>query len=276
MNLHQLWSNVLGRRMTARLMKLILPDLIWNQEIYGKIVRRYINPNTRWLDVGCGWRILGRDLEPLEDEMVANAALVVGCDLSLESLTKHRNIRKLVLASADNFPFEDASFDLITCNMVVEHLDDPAKCFAEMARLLSPGGELIVHTPNLRNYAVFLNHTIARKLPRKFVLRLIKLSENRGEEDVFITYYRANTVRRLAEICGRVGFKEEYSRVLTSPQPFLRFFWPLALIQILLMRLTMSRYFRKFGSTIVMVLRYQPIDELTKETQQPVASAASH
>ena len=33
--------------------------------------------------------------------------------------------------------------------MVVEHLADPAKTFRELARLLSPAGELIIHTPNL-------------------------------------------------------------------------------------------------------------------------------
>ena len=65
MNLRQLWSNVLGKRMTGRLMKLILPDLVWNQEIYGRAVRRHVNKDTKWLDVGCGHRILGRDLEPI-------------------------------------------------------------------------------------------------------------------------------------------------------------------------------------------------------------------
>jgi ubiquinone/menaquinone biosynthesis C-methylase UbiE len=274
MNPRKLWSNILGRRMTTRLMKLILPDLVWNQEIYGNIVRRYINSSTRWLDVGCGWRILGRDLEPIEDDMVANAALVVGCDLSLESMVKHRNIRKLVLASADNFPFSDGSFDLVTCNMVVEHLEHPEKCFAAMTRLLSPGGQLIIHTPNLLNYAVFLNHTLARWLPREFILRLIKMSENRGEEDIFVTYYRANTVRRLVKIGDSFGLKAEHCRLLTSPQPFFKFFSPLALVQILLKRLTMFRYFRQFASTIVIVLRYHPLTQPTKYSQ-PEANALS-
>jgi len=62
MNLGQLWSNVFGKRMTQRLLKLLLPDLIWNQEIYGSVVRRFVNQKTKWLDVGCGWRMLGEDL----------------------------------------------------------------------------------------------------------------------------------------------------------------------------------------------------------------------
>ncbi len=264
MNLRRFWTNVLGRRMTRRMMKLILPDLVWNQEIYGTLVRRHVNKDMKWLDVGCGWRILGKDLEPIEDDLVANAGVVVGCDLVLENLTKHRIIQNLVLASADNLPFPDAAFDLITLNMVVEHLDNPAKTFCEMARVLSPGGQLIIHTPNLLNYAVFLNHTIARILPRKFVLRLIKLAERRREEDVFPAFYRANTVRRLSQICSRFGLKEQSCRILTSPQPFFIFFCPLALPQILLMRLTMSKYFRKFGATILMVLKYERVGQAAR------------
>lgn len=152
--------------------------------------------------------------------------------------------------------------------MVVEHLDNPEKTFCELARVLSPGGQLII-TPNLLNYAVFLNHTVARRLPRDFVLGLIKWAENRKKEDVFPTLYRANTVHRLSQICRRFDLKEESCRILTSPQPFFSFFCPLAFIQILLMRLTMSRYFRKFGSTILMVMKYKPAGEESSDEADP-------
>ena len=269
MDLGQLWSNVLGRRMTARLMKLMLPDLVWNQQIYGTLVRRNLNKDTKWLDVGCGHQILPGGLERIEDDMVANAGVVVGCDLDFDSVTKHRNIRNRVLAPADKLPFRESTFNLVTCNMVVEHLDDPARTFSELARVLSPSGQLIIHTPNLLNYAVLLNHTVARKLPRNFVLRLIKLAENRSKEDVFPTFYRANTVDRLLQICGKFDLKKESCRILTSPQPFFTFFWPLAFPQMLLMRLTMSNYFRKFGSTILMVLRYEPLGTKAGERANP-------
>ena len=71
MDLGQLWNNVLGRRMTARLMKLMLPDLVWNQEIYGTLVHRHLNKDSKWLDVGCGHQILPGGLERIEDDMVA-------------------------------------------------------------------------------------------------------------------------------------------------------------------------------------------------------------
>jgi 2-polyprenyl-3-methyl-5-hydroxy-6-metoxy-1,4-benzoquinol methylase len=268
----ELWSMVFGRQMTQFLMKLIVPDLIWNQQIYGTAVLPCVNRETRWLDLGCGWRILGKDLEPIEDAMVANAFVAVGCDMDFHSLSKHRNIRKLVLGSAESLPFRNGSFDLITCNMVVEHLDNPQKAFSEMVRVLSPGGRLVVHTPNLLNYAVFLNHTLARLVPRKLLLSLISWADYRKEDDIFVTLYRANTVRRLLQICGRLDLEEESRRILTPPRPFLSFFAPLALIQILLMRLTMSsRYFQRFGATILMVFRYRPA-----ATYESVSDRQSH
>jgi len=273
MKLRSLWSNVFGRRMTHRLIRLFLPGLVWNQEIYGSVVRRYVTRETKWLDVGCGWRMLGEDLEPMEDGLVASAGKVVGCDMDLQSLSKHRNIRNLVLGSAQALPFRDASFDLLTCNMVVEHLSDPRGAFLQMARMLAPGGRLILHTPNLLNYAVFMNHTVARLVPRKLLLRLIKWNDRRDPNDVFITFYRANTVQRLREICGELGFQEESRRILTPPQPFFNFFAPFALLQILFMRLTMSsRYFRKFGATILMVLVYAAADsDASEKTSRPEA-----
>ena len=110
--------------------------------------------------------------------------------------------------------------------------------------MLSPGGELIIHTPNLRNYAVFLNHTVARALPRNFVLRL-------------------HTVRRLVQLGAKFHLNPDSHRLLTPPQPFFTFFWPLAFLQMLFMRLTMTRYFRKFAGTILIVLKYQPASHFT-------------
>jgi len=107
----QLWSHLLGRRMTRRLRRVLLPDLVWNQEIYGQLLRKHITKETRWLDVGCGWRLLGKDLEPIEDEPVSTAGIVVGCDLSFDGLIKHRNISKLVLASANELPFSESTFN---------------------------------------------------------------------------------------------------------------------------------------------------------------------
>jgi SAM-dependent methyltransferase len=240
--------------MTRRLMKLIVPDLVWNQETYGRFLEGYVSKTTRWLDAGCGWRLLATDLERLEDSLVSAVALVVGTDVEFASLAKHRNIPSRTCASLDALPFSGQSFDLITCNMVVEHLDQPERCFAEMARVLAPNGVLVIHTPNLLNYLVFANHTLGRILPRQFVLGLVRASENREESDVFPTRYRANSVGKLRRTLEGVNLRPEAVQVLTGPQPLFGFFAPLALLELLWMRATLS-FAPRFGSSILIAGR---------------------
>jgi SAM-dependent methyltransferase len=56
---------------------------------------------------------------------------------------------------AESMPFEDASFDLIIANHLLEHVSQPERALAEFVRCLAPGGMLIAQTP----YAPKLKHT---------------------------------------------------------------------------------------------------------------------
>jgi len=211
------------------------------------------------LDAGCGWRLLGKDLEPLENELVSLAQIVVGVDLDFPHLRKHVNISRRVCASLDSLPFSDASFELITCNMVVEHLPAPFTTFQEMSRVLAPGGTLMVHTPNSRNYLVFTNILAKKLLPRSMVLKLVHANRARAD-DIYPTYYRANNARVLRNLGESVNVRPESVRFLTHPQPYSRFFAPAAFFELLLMRATMTRPLVRFGTTVVMVFRKQPTE----------------
>jgi len=48
-------------------------------------------------------------------------------------------------------PFSDRSFDYITCLEGLEHIENPQQAMREFARLLKPGGHLIVSVPNILN-----------------------------------------------------------------------------------------------------------------------------
>lgn len=54
-----------------------------------------------------------------------------------------------VLADAGDLPFDGASFDTVICLEVLEYVLDPSRAVAEMARVLKPGGALILSTPFL-------------------------------------------------------------------------------------------------------------------------------
>jgi 2-polyprenyl-3-methyl-5-hydroxy-6-metoxy-1,4-benzoquinol methylase len=252
-----LWDEWLGRKATQRLQGRIAPDIRWNQQIWGEKIVECLSQNVcRWLDAGCGWRLLAKDLEGLENELVRLAKIVVGVDLDRPHLQKHLNISRRVCGSLDSLPFADASFDLVTCNMVVEHLPDPSAIFRELCRVLAPGGVVMVHTPNTWNYLVFANMLAKKVLPRSLVLKLV--SDHRPADDIFPTYYRANTTRALRELGEAVNLQPEFVRTLPHPQPFSRFFVPAAFIELLLMRATTSQLFDRFGATIMMVFRKPP------------------
>jgi ubiquinone/menaquinone biosynthesis C-methylase UbiE len=270
-----LWDDWIGRKLTWRLQRRILPHLRWNQEIWGEMIRQHLIQPVRWLDTGCGWRLLGEDLEPLENELVSRPRIVVGVDLDFSHLCKHLNISRRICASLGSLPFADASFDLITCNMVVEHLPAPLTIFHEMSRVLAPGGTLMVHTPNTRNYLVFANILAKKLLPRSVVLRLV--GDSRAADDIYPTYYQANTAPALRKLGGSVNLQSESVRFLTQPQPYSRFFAPAAFFEMLLMRATMMRPLNRFAATIVMSFRKpsaeksegNPPESLARATLKP-------
>src|SRR6266850_6603365 len=48
-------------------------------------------------------------------------------------------------------PFSDQSFDYVTCLEGLEHIENPQQAMREFARVLKPGGHLIVSVPNILN-----------------------------------------------------------------------------------------------------------------------------
>lgn len=249
-----LYSRALGRRMTARLRSSFLPELLSTRQVYGNLLRHYVSPCVRWLDAGCGWQILGDDLEKLENKLRDVARQVVGVDLEMGSLLKHRNRVDRVCAELGTLPFAEHSFDLVTCNMVVEHLADPRSTFAELTRVLKPRGVIIVHTPNSQGYAVTANRMLKEILPDRIRVKLASFAERRATSDFFPTFYRANSLPELRKIFSEFGLQTEQETIVTAPQPFFKFFAPLALLEMFAMRATMAK-FQEYGADILMVGR---------------------
>lgn len=59
------------------------------------------------------------------------------------------NVRPTICNLDHDFPFEDADFELVIALMVVEHLYDPFHAVSEIARVLKPGGRLVMNLPNI-------------------------------------------------------------------------------------------------------------------------------
>lgn len=118
------------------------------------------------LDVGCGngrflttMRTLGWEVQGVEfSEAGVNAARMSG-------LSVHHGD----LASA---AFADGSFDLITARHVIEHIPEAQAFMAELARVLKPGGRLVIETPSSAALGRqwFNTHWYANDVPRHLFL----------------------------------------------------------------------------------------------------------
>jgi SAM-dependent methyltransferase len=84
--------------------------------------------------------VTGVDIDPAAIAH-AQAKYVSVANISFEAITDHR------------LPYPDGSFDVITCFEVIEHVPDPALVIAEIARLLSKDGLLLISTPNKAEYS---------------------------------------------------------------------------------------------------------------------------
>lgn len=173
-------------------------------EAYASLIAEHLSPHTLWLDAGCGSRVLESDMDPLENWLVTHCKSIFGMDVRV---TSNRNIKSLLRGSLYQLPISDNTLDLITCRMVVEHLDHPAEAFAEIARCLRPGGAFIVVTPNLQNYAIFGNALATKVMPERVRLHIVQAFDSRGNEDIFRVRYKANTMPRLVELLNLSGLQ---------------------------------------------------------------------
>lgn len=131
-------------------------DHWWNADFVALIARRWgLGAASRVLDVGCGVGHWGRVLLP----HMASTTTLVGVDREPDwvvEATARAQARGLgertryVQGTVEALPFEDASFDLVTCQTVIMHLRDPLAGLREMLRVLTPGGRILLAEPNNR------------------------------------------------------------------------------------------------------------------------------
>lgn len=103
---------------------------------------------TRLLEVGCGDGALCGVLHS------RLGAAVTGVDTSDKGLALARRMfeqrgwtGEFRQVGGDGTGFPDASFDVVVCADVIEHVDDPQAMLCEIRRLLVPGGHMVITTP---------------------------------------------------------------------------------------------------------------------------------
>lgn len=217
---------------------------------YEDILNSYVNHNIQWLDLGCGHHILPIWRSEEEKQLVTNCKMIVGIDHNLPSLRKHSNISLRVRGNLTNLPFDDNIFDLITANMVLEHLDSPTVVLKEINRILKPEGIFIFHTPNAHSYKTIL----ARIIPGKLKLKFIHFFEGRQDEDIFNTYYRINTKRRIDDL-AKITFFENVKIIMCVSTAEFIIIPPFAILELIWIRILMKKQFEALRTNIIAILK---------------------
>jgi ubiquinone/menaquinone biosynthesis C-methylase UbiE len=253
--LWQLFDRYVGRGSYHWLRERLDPQIQYSQLVYAALLKELVTTGTRWLDAGCGHQTLEVRLHQDEQAMVNRAELAVGCDVVAASIRRHRSLRNRAVCRLQRLPFGDHTFNLVTLNMVAEHLERPEDVIAELARVVVPNGLVVIHTPNAVAYQAHLTRLVWRILPRRLTYGLISFLEHRQPEDVFPTFYRANSRQQLRQLSSGVGLVEQQVQMVFE-RPVLYFFAPLSALEMVSVRL-----FRRLGlaefcaSTILGVYR---------------------
>ncbi len=155
------------------------------------------------LDVGCGGGIL-------TDSMARRGAKVLGIDLAtkalkvaqlhaLEAGTEGVDYREIAVeALAIEQP---ASFDVVTCMEMLEHVPDPASVVQALATLVKPGGWVFLSTLN-RNFKSFMQAIVGAE----YLLKMLPVGTHE--------YARFLRPSELAQFCRNAGLDLQASRGL--------------------------------------------------------------
>lgn len=123
-----------------------------------RTVMKYVKPeNGIILDAGCG-------IGYFSFELAANFELIFGVDIDFEDvrlanqIAKNMGIQnsKFGVIDISNLPISDGKFNVVLLLDVIEHIRDDEKLIKELARVLKPGGYLILctaHRENMQEYS---------------------------------------------------------------------------------------------------------------------------
>lgn len=127
-----------------------------------------LNHGARILDAGCG---SGRTLEDL-----AAYGTVSGLELDPDAaeFAASRGCGEVKQGNLEHLPWDDGTFDLITCLDVLEHVPDDRGALAELRRVVKPGGWLVLTVPAYQ--VLWSLHDAANHHYRRYSRRGLRLA----------------------------------------------------------------------------------------------------
>jgi methionine biosynthesis protein MetW len=159
-----------------------------------RLFERWIPAGSHCLDVGCG------DGRTSGLWLLDHGCSYQGVDVSESGVEEARalGLQARRIDDASSLPFEDGSFDVIVCVEVLEHLFAPLDAVREMARVLRPGGLLIVTVPNVAYWR--------RRVDMVLLGRWNPVGDDRAARepwrDPHIRFFNPGSMRRMIAAAG--------------------------------------------------------------------------
>jgi ubiquinone/menaquinone biosynthesis C-methylase UbiE len=189
------------------------------QRVYFERIVKNLNTEDRWLDLGCGRQLVPGWLQgnrELESELKARVRWLVGVDPDLSALRDNKACHLRLKADTSALPFADSSFDLVTSNMVFEHVKNPEPILREIRRVLRDRGHLIILTPNWLDIITIA----AWAVPNPLHPALVSMIEARGKQDVYPTHFRFNRPGAVEKMLHAARFGHYRVELLDQPDTY--------------------------------------------------------
>jgi SAM-dependent methyltransferase len=172
---------------------------------YGR-VNALISPSFTVLEVGCG---RGKHKEdPIDFRrnlriLKGKVKKIIGIDID-KAAEENPFLDEFYLIEGYHWPLENDSIDIILCDSVLEHIDEPNNFFSEARRVLRNEGYICIRTANSSSYIVLFSKLI----PNEYHSRITHIVQDAvKEEDVFPTVYRCNSIRQIKEMLSQYDFE---------------------------------------------------------------------
>ena len=183
-----------------------------------QLIRPHLKPDSRVLEIGCG-------AGNLLMQATVRGSYPVALDLAMQALSFVRSRLREAQAGSEapgdfmciqsvgeHLPLASGSFECVLLSEVIEHLEIPQISIREAARVLRPGGRLLITTPNYRSLWPLMEWTVD----------LLKMAPKMAGEQHISRFHPAS----LRYLLNQSGLHIEYFGTIYNISPFMSLISP--------------------------------------------------